>query len=108
VTIAEQLNAAEQYRALWAALMPYLEEPATDQFLLWAGQHSEELVARGVNRAARKYRKLRDTKEPMTSADAVKYASSVMKNESIGKRAHPNGFAATINNSSKLGRITCN
>lgn len=96
MTIAEQLSAAEQYRTLWKALMPDIATPSHDQFLLWAGSYTEELVSRGVNRAARKGRKLRDTK-PMTTLEAVMYASSVMKNESIGARAHPNGFTPPKN-----------
>jgi hypothetical protein len=102
MTIAEQLNRAEQYRALWVALMPEVQQPSTDQFLLWAGQHSEDLVSRGVNRAARKSRKLRDTSEPMTTLDAVRYASSVMKNESIGSRSHPNGFTPRAANAAPV------
>jgi hypothetical protein len=93
VTIDDQMVAAEQYEALWVGLMPDDDAPDEDQFLLWAGQYSEELVARGINRVARKYRKLRDTSEPMSVNDAIRYASSVMKNEALGIRQHPNGAA---------------
>jgi hypothetical protein len=88
MTVTQQMAAAEQYAQLWTALMPESEVPGTDQFLLWAGQHSENIVTRGINRAAAKVRKMRDTAKPMTLDDAMKYAASVMKNESLGIRQH--------------------
>src|ERR1700684_960112 len=89
VTIDEQMVAAEKYEELWDAMMPDADSPEEDQFLLWAGSYSEELVSRGINRVARKYRKMRDTSEPMSLNDMVRYASSVMKNEGLGIRHHP-------------------
>lgn len=85
MTVANQMEAAHQYAQLWAALMPDFELPATDQFTLWAGQYPDEIVSRGINRAAGKRRKLRDTR-PMTLIEAVRYASSVMRNEALGVR----------------------
>jgi hypothetical protein len=88
MTATEQMQAAEEYKVLWQGLMPDEQAPDTDQFLLWAGQHQNEIVVRGINRAAAKTRKLRDTPQPMSRYDAMKYAASVMKNESLGIRRH--------------------
>lgn len=88
MTVTEQMAAADQYQKLWQALMPDKPAPDMDQFLLWAGRHQSEIVVRGINRAAAKTRKLRDTPTPMTRFDAMKYAASVMKNESLGIRRH--------------------
>lgn len=88
VTVNEQMTAAYEYRQLWQALIPDEPAPDNDTFLLWAGQHQSEIVVRGINRAAAKMRKLRDTFTPMTRYDAMKYAASVMKNESLGIRRH--------------------
>jgi hypothetical protein len=88
MTVTQQIEAAEQYSMLWRALMPESEAPGTDQFLLWAGQHPDAIASRGINRAAAKVRKMRDTPTPMTLDDAIRYAASVMKNESLGIRRH--------------------
>ena len=88
MTVTEQMIAAEQYATLWGALMPDLQVPAMDQFMLWAGHYQQELVSREINRAAAKMRKLRDTDKPMSLYDAMRYAASVMKNESLGIRRH--------------------
>lgn len=88
MNVADQLQSAEQYKVLWQALMPDAPAPDIDQFLLWAGQHQSEIVVRGINRAAAKTRKLRDTPTPMSRFDAMRYAASVMKNESLGIRRH--------------------
>lgn len=87
MTVSEQVQAANQYAELWRLMMPDMGPPGADQFLLWAGRYSDDLVSRGINRAAGKYRKMRDS-QPMTLDDAIRYASSVMKNESLGLRRH--------------------
>jgi hypothetical protein len=88
MTVAEQMDAANQYASLWKLLMPAFESPGIDQFIFWAGRYSDALVSRGINRAAGKFRKLRNTPESMSLEDAIKYASSVMRNESLGIRRH--------------------
>jgi hypothetical protein len=88
MTVSEQMNAANQYASLWKSLMPDFGLPGIDQFTFWAGRYSDDLVSRGINRAAGKFRKLRNTPEYMSLEDAVKYASSVMKNEALGIRRH--------------------
>lgn len=89
MTVEEQLKAAQQYRHLWQALMPNIGTPDQSQFLYWAGKHTESLVVLGLNRAARKARKLIDSSEPMTLEAAIKYASSVMTNEMRGIHRFP-------------------
>ena len=86
MTVTEQMTKAPEYAELWRTLMPDCDEPGVDQFGLWAGQYPEHIIVRGVNRAAAKRRKLRDTSRPMTAQEAVRYASSVMKHESLGIR----------------------
>jgi len=86
MTVIQQITAAHEYAELWRALMPSSELPGMDQFLLWTGRYSGDLVSRGINRAAGKVRKLSDTDKPMTSEDAARYASSVMRNELLGIR----------------------
>lgn len=88
MTVTEQMSAANQYVALWSGLMPDCELPDTSQFIFWAGRYSDDIVSRGINRAAGKRRKMRDTDRPMTLVDAITYASSVMKNESLGIKRH--------------------
>jgi hypothetical protein len=88
MTVREQLEVAEQYAALWRALMPESEVPGAGQFLLWIGRYPNELVQHGINRAAGKSRKLLNTAATMTLEEKIRYASSVMKNESLGRRQH--------------------
>jgi len=89
MTTQEQLSLADQYATLWRGLLPQDGMPPLDQFLYWSGKFTEELVVRGINRAARKVRKLRDTSTPMTLDAAIRYASSVMINETLGKHRFP-------------------
>jgi hypothetical protein len=92
MTVVEQMANAEQFAELWKALMPDLEVPPRSQFLIWAGAYSDDLVSRGINRAAGKRRKLRDTTEPMTTDACIRYATSVMRNELLGiRRFEPKG-----------------
>lgn len=91
MNVNHQLRLATNYGALWQQLMPEMDAPGRDQLLLWAGTHPEDRVVHGINRAARKSRKLRDTASPMSLIDAVRYASSVMRNEKCGYRRFPNG-----------------
>lgn len=88
MTIQQQFTAADQFVELWKALMPELEPPDLQQFLLWAGTYSDELVSRGINRAGAKARKMRGTTTPLSAYDATRYAASVMKNELLGIRRH--------------------
>jgi hypothetical protein len=91
MTVTQQLSAAKEYAQLWSVLMPYLRPPEESQFAMWAGLHSPELISQGINRAARKSRKMLDTDSPMSTEDAAKYASSVMTNELLGHRKFPSG-----------------
>ena len=93
MTVVQQLEAAAQFEKLWAALMPELNPPGSDQFAIWTGNYPHELVSRGINRAAGKFRKMRQSEIPLTREAATRYASSVMRNEALGIRAHPNGCA---------------
>lgn len=91
MTVQHQFIVAEQFVELWRAVMPHLEPPELQQFLLWAGTYSDELVSRGINRAGAKARKLLGTTTPMTAFDATRYAASVMRNELLGVRRHGRG-----------------
>ena len=91
MTVTEQLKAANEYAQLWRALMPELPAPDSDQLTLWAGSYSTDLVSQGINRASRKYRRLRQTDTPMSAADVGRYASSVMKNEFLNIHKFPTG-----------------
>lgn len=91
MTVTEQLTAANEYGQLWRALMPDLPAPDSPQLMLWAGTYGADLVSQAINRASRKYRKLRDTDTPMDAASVGRYASSVMKNELLGIRQFPTG-----------------
>lgn len=86
MTIAEMKSSASQYAELWRALMPSIEPPATDQFLVWAGIYTEAQVSRGISGAARKLRAVRSLSQTMTAEDVAKYASSIMRNELMGRR----------------------
>jgi len=91
MTVTQQLSAAKEYAQLWSVLMPYLDAPPESQFAMWAGLHTSELVVLGLNRAARKSRRMLDAGLPMATEDAAKYASSVMKNELLGHHKFPTG-----------------
>ena len=91
MTVQEQMQTAEQFAELRKALMPDFAVPDRQQFLLWTGTYNEDLVSRGINRAACKRRKMRDTGTPMTVDEAIKYASSVMRNETLGRRVFVRG-----------------
>jgi hypothetical protein len=95
---AEQLQLATEFRNLWKGLLPSFEVPGDDQFLLWADVHSPELVTHGINRAARKARKMAEASTPMTMNDAARYASSVMNNESKGLRRFESGITPSSKN----------
>jgi len=56
MTVQEQMVAADQFAELWKGLMPDFGVPERQQFLLWTGTYSSELVSRGLNRAAAKCR----------------------------------------------------
>lgn len=88
MTVVQQMTAADQFAELWKQLMPDYEVPPRQQFLVWAGTYSDELVSRGITRAAGKSRKMRDTATPMSADDCVRYAASVMRNELLGIRRH--------------------
>jgi hypothetical protein len=89
--VQNQMVMAEQYEQLWKALMPNVLSPDRQQFLLWVGTYTEELVSRGINRTGSKARKLRGTENAMSANDAERYAASVMKNELLGIRRHEPG-----------------
>jgi hypothetical protein len=86
MNVLRQMNLAKVYGELWDALFPSLGKLEFDQLALWAGTYTEKQVVTGMNRAARKARKLRDTATPMSLPDVIRYASSVMKNEKCGFR----------------------
>jgi hypothetical protein len=82
--IDNQIETANKFMALWRTLIPDLEPPDAQCFLIWTGTYREQEVLRGINRAAFKVRKLRGTANPMTPNDAERYAASVMRNEFLG------------------------
>jgi hypothetical protein len=86
MTITNQLAAATEYAALWQAMTPGAEIPPMSQFIVWAGQHKERPVVRGITRAVAKARAMQSAGTPMTVDDAARYASSVMRHESLGER----------------------
>jgi hypothetical protein len=86
MTIAEQTVAAHRYAGLWRALMPDIETPGDDQFMMWAGNYKESQITRGINGAARKFRAMRNISQPMTADDVARYATSIMRNEAMGVR----------------------
>jgi hypothetical protein len=92
------MNLAREFGELWGALFPDFGTPNRDQLLLWAGTHPQARVVHGINRTAKKARKLRDTACPMSLTDAVRYASSVMKNEKCGFRRFPHGEQQYLRN----------
>jgi hypothetical protein len=86
MTIADMKASASQYAELWRALMPDIEAPGFDQFLMWAGNYSEQQISRGMSGAARKLRAVRNNSQAMTPDDIARYASSIMRNEMMGRR----------------------
>jgi hypothetical protein len=84
--IERQATAAYQYADYWRALMPDVEEPGEDTFLMWAGCYTEKQVSRGISGAARKLRAMRTVRQPMTANDVLSYAASIMRNEAMGVR----------------------
>lgn len=88
-SIEQQLLTAEKCSQLWALLMPTLIPPDQAQFLVWAGMYEEPTVVRALSRAAAKVRRTQGTTSPMTDIDAVRYASSVMRHETMGVRQVP-------------------
>ena len=88
MTITNQLAAAQSYAELWQALTPDAAIPPIPQFILWAGQHEEGQIVRGINRAVAKARAMQARGTPMSIDDAARYASSVMHHESMGEMRH--------------------
>jgi hypothetical protein len=80
VTLSEQKLVAAQLAELWTALMPDLEVPAPEQFMVWAGRDTFDIISMGINRAAGKRLTLRGTPTPMTLDGVLRYASGVMRN----------------------------
>jgi len=89
MTITNQFTAAQSYAELWQALTPDAAIPPREQFILWAGQHTEGQIVRGINRAVAKARTMQARGTPMLLDDAARYASSVMRHESLGEQKHP-------------------
>ena len=86
MTVSEQKTSAAEFMELWQALMPGTAVPGQDQFLVWAGIYTNGQVSRGINGAARKLRAMRNVSRSMTPVDIAKYATSIMKHESLGQR----------------------
>lgn len=86
MTISEMKSSASRYAEFWQALMPDVLPPSGDQFLLWAGNYTEDEVSCGISGAARKLRAVRNLSQTMTSDDVARYASSIMRNEQMGVR----------------------
>jgi len=84
--IENQTTAAHQYAELWRTLMPEIEQPGHDQFMIWAGCYTEKQVTRGINGAARKLRAMRNISQAMNGDDVARYAASIMRNEAMGIR----------------------
>ena len=87
MTVEQQMTAADEFATLWRILLAAFPVPEHQQFLLWAGIYTGELVSRAINRAAAKVRKMRDSGTPMDADAAIRYATSVMKNELLGQKA---------------------
>jgi hypothetical protein len=86
--VQEQMTMASSFAELWKALLPQYKVPAAQQFLLWAGTYPEELVSRGISRAAAKSQRMQESGKSMAAEEAIRYAASVMKNELLGIRRH--------------------
>lgn len=87
MTIIEiQTTAARQYAKLWRMLLPDIELPGEDIFMMWAGCYTEKQVSRGISGATRKLRAMRTIRQPMTASDVFSYAASIMRNEALGVR----------------------
>ena len=80
MTLADQRQIAAQIEELWRALMPDFGFPGEEQFLIWAGRDSVDVINFGINRAAIKRLSVRDTDNPMTVDAVARYASGVIKN----------------------------
>jgi hypothetical protein len=76
----EQLDAAAELQSFWKAVLPETEVPPLSTFLLW-NRYSQEVLERGIVRAARKFAKMKATATPMTSEDAARYCSAVLRDE---------------------------
>lgn len=83
MNVTRQQKLSSKLSGLWHQLMPEIGTPEQQQFLIWSGAYLEHQVVHGMNRAARKALKLKDTSTPMTLEQAIQYASSVMKNEKL-------------------------
>jgi hypothetical protein len=83
MNVTRQQRLASKLSGLWNQLMPEIGTPEQQQFLIWSGAYLEHQVVHGMNRAARKALKLKDTSTPLSLTEAVRYASSVMKNEKL-------------------------
>jgi hypothetical protein len=86
MTLADQRQIAAQLEELWRALMPDFGVPGEEQFLIWAGRDSVDVINLGINRAAIKRLSIHNT-SPMTVDDVARYASGVIKNIRQGTTA---------------------
>jgi hypothetical protein len=87
MNIEQQLAKADQFTCLWKGLMPSVGIPEQDTLLFWAGKYTEDIIVQAFNRTARKVRRLRDSAQPMTLLDALKYATSIMTHEMLNEHS---------------------
>jgi hypothetical protein len=77
LSIEQEQQLAGVIKQYWKTLLPRLDVPTQEQFLVWAGTYDEGTIRHGIRRTAAKNFGLNGT---MTFEDCLKYASGVMYN----------------------------
>jgi hypothetical protein len=84
MTFQEQNRLAGECAELWRTIMPDVPTPDKSQILIWIGMFPESAVLRGINRAGAKVLRMKQTHAVMSTNDAHRYASAVMRSEAQG------------------------
>lgn len=71
---------------LWQSLMPNIEPPPRAQFLKWAAIHGDNAVTYAIGRVSRK-----SAKVAMTTEDASRYCSAVLRDERTKRESQSTG-----------------
>jgi hypothetical protein len=86
-TIEQELDKLESLRRYWTLLLDGIEPPSPVRLMLWQSLYPESVIQHGIKRASAKRFKTLSEGKPMSSDDAQRYASSVMRREHTERKA---------------------
>lgn len=81
--IVEQVERTRTYQHFWSMLMPDVEPPPEQRFLIWMGSYDSAIIERGIRRASRKH-----AKGENSATNLSVYADSVMRHTLEDQKGH--------------------